>query len=397
MIWDPLERLLWGMAIMLWFFGVVKFISRARQTEDFNEKTIMYGFAVFLLGFAISRCFIYLSDFLIPGNYINNVYYGDFDAAFLKSDYAFLYRCNYIALSIGTLLFILTFEIIYKRTKYLLTIIQIPGIIILIILPWDLAYTYYGYFGFFSILFLIITFLYTRWSQIELKPIASLILLGGLLIYLAATLSRKSIKSYNVFPLILAPIFGIIGILIFISPLIVDPNYFLRTPRVWLFLCILSIFLIFILFSYSLVYGHYYYVVQSLIIILLVILVSYEMIRAIRLQSSSEIGSESKEEHPDVFSLITRPQKVTEEEISVSKEKGICLVCKGRVGGIMFMCASCGTFYCIKCSEALSNLENACWACNEAIDKSKPVRLNNSEQEKVLVEKEMGEGYKNSK
>jgi hypothetical protein len=377
------------MAIMLWFFGVAKFIGRARQTENFNEKMIMFGFAFFLLGFAVSRCFIYLADFLMPGTYINNVYYGDYDAAFLKSDYVFLYRCNYLALSLGTLLFVLTFEIIYKRTKYFLTIIQIPGIIILIILPWDLAYTYYSYFGYFGFLFLIITFLYTKWSRVELKPIASLILLGGILIYLATSLSRKTIKSYNVFPLILAPIFAIIGIGIIISPFIVDNSFFLRKPLVWTLLCILSILLIFILVAYLFVYEHYNYAITHLIITLLVILVSNEMIRAIRKQNSKEIISESDELHVDVFSLFTRPQKVTEEEVSISKEKKICLICKGKVGGIMFMCTSCGTFYCIKCSEALSNLENACWACNEAIDNSKPVKPFEKEEEKVLIEEKI--------
>jgi len=61
------------------------------------------------------------------------------------------------------------------------------------------------------------------------------------------------------------------------------------------------------------------------------------------------------------------------------------------------MCASCGAFYCLKCSEALSNLENECWVCDMPFDESKPVKSYKREEEKVLVEKEMGEGYKNSK
>jgi hypothetical protein len=258
----------------------------------------------------------------------------------------------------------------------------------LIILPWDLAYTYYGYFGYFTSLFLIITFLYTRWSRIELKPIASLILLGGVLIYLAATLSRKSIKSYNVFPLILAPVYAIIGISILLSPLMVDPDYFLRTPRVWPFLGFLSIFLNFILLIYSWIYGNYYYVLQTLFIILLVILVSYEMLRAIRQQSLSEIGSESKDEHPDVFSLFIKPQKVTEEEVSVSKEKKICLVCKGKVSRYeVYLCPECETIYCHKCAHALEDLENACWVCDTPFDVSKPVKKMEEKEEEITFEK----------
>ncbi len=72
----------------------------------------------------------------------------------------------------------------------------------------------------------------------------------------------------------------------------------------------------------------------------------------------------------------------------ISKEKKICLVCKGKVGGIMFMCKECGAFYCSKCSKALSNLENECWACNSPIDESKPSKLfeQEKEEDEVVVE-----------
>ncbi len=46
-------------------------------------------------------------------------------------------------------------------------------------------------------------------------------------------------------------------------------------------------------------------------------------------------------------------------------------------------------FYCLKCSEALSNLENACWACNVAISNSKPVKPYKREEEKVIIEEKI--------
>ena len=76
----------------------------------------------------------------------------------------------------------------------------------------------------------------------------------------------------------------------------------------------------------------------------------------------------------DLFRIIKRPEQITEEEISISKEKKNCLVCKGNVSGINYICTECGAFYCMKCSQAISNLENACWVCNVPIDKSKPVK-----------------------
>jgi len=82
-----------------------------------------------------------------------------------------------------------------------------------------------------------------------------------------------------------------------------------------------------------------------------------------------------------IFRISKRPDHLTEEEVSISKEKKICLVCKGKLGGLMFMCKECGALYCEKCSSALVELENACWACNSPIDPSKPVKTFKLEDE----------------
>ncbi len=66
--------------------------------------------------------------------------------------------------------------------------------------------------------------------------------------------------------------------------------------------------------------------------------------------------------------------KVSEEEVSFHKERNICLVCKGNVSRANYMCPKCNTLYCLNCFHALSDLENVCWVCNEAIDKNKPVK-----------------------
>jgi hypothetical protein len=86
-----------------------------------------------------------------------------------------------------------------------------------------------------------------------------------------------------------------------------------------------------------------------------------------------------------LFRIEKRPDQITEEEISISKEKKICLVCKGKIGGLNFMCSECGAFYCVKCSEALTELENSCWACNAPIDSSKPVKPLTKEAENASI------------
>ena len=74
-----------------------------------------------------------------------------------------------------------------------------------------------------------------------------------------------------------------------------------------------------------------------------------------------------------LFRLTKRPTQITEEEVTYYREQKVCLVCKTSVGGFNnYICTKCDALYCENCARALSNLENACWACNEPIDKSRP-------------------------
>jgi hypothetical protein len=73
-----------------------------------------------------------------------------------------------------------------------------------------------------------------------------------------------------------------------------------------------------------------------------------------------------------LFRVIERPDVITEEEVSISKERKIYLVCKGKVLSFSFICPSCETFYCENCARAIMNLENSCWACDRPLDPSRP-------------------------
>ncbi|MFX0105992.1 MAG: PHD finger domain-containing protein [Candidatus Hodarchaeota archaeon] len=74
-----------------------------------------------------------------------------------------------------------------------------------------------------------------------------------------------------------------------------------------------------------------------------------------------------------IFRIRKRPAQITEEEVTYYKEQKICLICKGAVGGFnTYICTGCDALYHEDCARALSGMENACWACNEPIDKSKP-------------------------
>ena len=79
---------------------------------------------------------------------------------------------------------------------------------------------------------------------------------------------------------------------------------------------------------------------------------------------------------------VLTPQ-VREEKVVISKEKKICLVCRGEVIGFSYAC-KCGANYCENCARALTNLENLCWACETPIDYSKPSKP--YKKEETIVE-----------
>ena len=77
--------------------------------------------------------------------------------------------------------------------------------------------------------------------------------------------------------------------------------------------------------------------------------------------------------------------QVTEDQITVHKERKICIVCKGEISGFMFSC-TCNAIYCENCARALTDLENICWVCNTPLDMSKPI--------KPYIKEEIGEKSK---
>ena len=75
-----------------------------------------------------------------------------------------------------------------------------------------------------------------------------------------------------------------------------------------------------------------------------------------------------------LFRLYERPLQISEEEVIFHRDRKICLVCKGDVVRVSYICPKCNALYCINCSEVLSNQENMCWVCSDRFDESKPTR-----------------------
>ena len=100
------------------------------------------------------------------------------------------------------------------------------------------------------------------------------------------------------------------------------------------------------------------------------------------LEESDEKSSDFEE---FIKLLKSKPEKLTEKEITFYRERKICLICKGKVGRFLYMCPDCEALYCNSCAQALTKLENTCWVCNSPIDESKPVKPY-KEEEGIEVE-----------
>jgi len=77
----------------------------------------------------------------------------------------------------------------------------------------------------------------------------------------------------------------------------------------------------------------------------------------------------------DLFRLYKiKPGEITEVVVKYYKEQEVCLVCKGKVERLSYICPNCRALYCEKCVQSLSDLENICWVCNQPFNKSKPTK-----------------------
>lgn len=380
-VWDSLERFLWGIAIIIAIMCAVFLINKGRRREIFNEKIIMFGLASLPVSFALTLLFTYFQVLQVPGTFNNNVFIGDYDV--ITPTYEFFGRLSYISFGTGGMLFVLAFDIIVKRTKYLLTITFVIIIIFTIISPtMDYARFVYNYFIILGIIFIVpvVLYLYTKWSRLEFKAVSSFLYFGFVLFMISLNLAKRAHKNLNVYPLILSPILLILGCFFTIFPTIVPPRVVSRPLLYWRFYAILTVSLLITITTIDIIYGLApFFIAEFIAAIIYISIFYYFVIKNIHFQ----IISESKELQPDVLAIFTRPQKVTEEEVMFHKEQKICLVCKGKLLRGIYLCPECDALYCEKCSGTLSNLENACWACNTAFDPSKPVKPYKEEEQQI--------------
>ena len=133
MLWDLMDRFLWGVAITVLFITVLQYFRKGKQREIYKERIFMYGYAGLLLGFFLTSIFFYLITLLLPGTFRNGVFYGefpDFITETIPNYILIIGLCFDLSFLLSLLFLFIAFEIIIKRTKYFFSIITFTFIII---------------------------------------------------------------------------------------------------------------------------------------------------------------------------------------------------------------------------------------------------------------------------
>lgn len=351
---------------------------------------MMFGFASFWLSLAITRILFYFSDYFLEGTYLNHVFYGDLSLASEMENLLTFY--GYISWLIGMTFFFFAFELVTKRTRYLLTIVNFISIILtfVFILSPDFARNFIYIFVIVDAIVLILMLIwFSTKSRQEFQSVSSIMLIGFILFGLGFVFESEMIKEMNIISLSIPSILVIIGALISISPTLINPEIISRSKINWVVFMIFG----FVLLSFAFYVLFYIQIPVFLSTVLWIsvafqiVLIIYAAIRVIRILKPPVIlkkkDFEKKESSEDFLKMFIKPERISEEEVTFHKEQKICLVCKGKLSREIYLCANCDALYCTKCSNALSDLENACWVCETAIDESKPVSLYERKGEKV--------------
>ncbi|MFX0082788.1 MAG: sensor histidine kinase [Candidatus Hodarchaeota archaeon] len=323
MIWNPLERFLWGTAFIIAIMCGLYFIHIARKREVFNERIIMLGLASLPLGFAISLFFTFFQVLQLEVIEFNNFFFCGFYSD--TADYEFFGTLSYILVGLAGMIFALAFEIIIKRTKFLLTTGFIIIIIIIIIieilsLDYDLTRGIFNIFLFPALIILVpfILYLYTKWSHLEFKAVSSFLLFGFILFMISLVLAERAHKKIDVYPLELSPILFMLGCCIIILPIIINPKIISRALTYWLSFAILTFPILIALIFIDIVEGipegfNPLFIIMFFIAFFYILFLFLLIIRDIK----SEIVSVSQETHEadedfkaDFLAMFTRPQEV---------------------------------------------------------------------------------------
>ncbi|MFX1394351.1 MAG: hypothetical protein ACFFAH_12360 [Promethearchaeota archaeon] len=372
-----------GIATILTLITAIQYFGLAKRKGNINEKSILKAYASVFVIFTIYLILLNFSFLSLDGKYVNHIYWGSYENPSLI--FVWLTKFTLIFFYLALIFYFYTYEKILNKKIYIATISCILIIILIIILPYE--FVFYQLtpitFGIIGLYFMHTLFKLIKWSKRELRADTSFIILGNWFMGIFMGYMSPAFMRLGVTPIIIFPVFLIIGILLCIFPTVFKPEFFSRNINYWYLFSIIIISVQLLSLIYTLIEaGLNFYILTPLILLFFWIIECGILIRFIKREKVLGV-----KDGIGIKGIFTKPEKISEEEVSVSKEKKICLVCKGKLGRYMFMCPDCNAFYCENCVRTLSDLENMCWVCDTPFDESKPVKPLEKEEQEVIVEK----------
>lgn len=384
-IYTDFDLILYGGGIILLFITTLRYLGMARKKENPNEKLInrAYGIVFFCITILFSLLVLYFLS--LEGFTVDHSYWGNLELENISLLSEWLNRSYWISNNTAMVIFIYAGEKIRnKKLRIVSPILGIINIFLAIFLPFEMFLTLVTIPLLILLLYFChVLFLLMKWAKKELKAATSFIILGTLLIANSTIFTNPIIMMAGAMPSILLPLSLITGTILCVAPTFVNPKFFLRSTSYWYVFCASVIGYSVFLLIVAIIFLPQYFILGAFIM-----LIFYSLECAFFLKSVLKEERARTRKSVDVIGVFTRPETITEEEVWVSKEKKICLVCKKEILRANYICPECKTFYCKNCSEALSNLENMCWVCDTPFDESKPSKLIEKEDEgkEVVVE-----------
>ena len=307
-------------------FSAILYVYHAKAKEELYEKILMYGFASFWLSLSILKFFFFTLDYLLEGTYTGDI---------------------------------ITIIESYDELSYILLYF----------------YLYLYSYVLVNILFLISIFIwFSIKSDKEFQSISSLVTIGFSFVLIGWLFEAIAIKKAGLFIPFLPPVFFIIGIFIATFPLLINLEFFSKSLANWLVIILVAGVIIFI--GLTIFTTLPLFIISQIIIwtssLILIIVAMYLIITYIKKRDrlSNTTSLIERGELKDTIKIFTKPATITIEEVQLYREKGLCLVCKGKIEGINYICPKCNALYCLKCLDVLENLENECWVCETTFKRS---------------------------
>ncbi|MGQ4875233.1 MAG: hypothetical protein ACP6IY_14295 [Promethearchaeia archaeon] len=376
LIFSSYERIINIWTIILLVICSFRFLYKFSKEIEFKEKILLFGLYGLFSGLTLMKIFFYIGDFFIRGKYYGHDYYGDLNN--IEPFYYIIIKLGFLSFFLGTLIYFLIIKSFFEvKVKYIPITVNTISLILLIILTNDFVLNlcyFISVFNFICVIFNIVILI--KRSSNEYQGFMTLFSLGIIYFSINLILYIPSIRASGLLHPIIISLISFVGALISYSFSIINPKFFLKKlfQKVVLMATILSFILTNILFLLirEIVLINWFEIIIILSIEIMFLMLLYVNIKNSNILKTLKKIKETKNRQPDFLRILLKPREINKNELEMVNKKKICVICKNKLGGSVFICPKCRTIYCKKCFDFISDKENICWICKTPLNKNKP-------------------------